>query len=345
MQSKKVSVIVPIYNVEKYIGKCVDSIRNQDYPNIEIIRVDDGSPDKSPQIIDEMASNDDRIKVIHEKNGGVSSARNRGIAAATGEYIMFVDGDDWVDDDYVSYFVDLIEKHGCDIGMDKNNYMVEKTMSADKSYRVSAEKAIEWIYLGTLFVAVWNKIYKTSLLRESGVLFNEEIWYGEGMLFNIECLQCVEEVAIGEKAVYHQTYNPDSAMRSFNLESNFCGIRSMELQKDVWKKKSRAIKRAWTYHRYCFNRTIIGGLVDSEIVDENREVYDECVRNLRKGILIPLSVERNPRKIMGWLMYLANPMLMANRGKRKKKQTLDIIRGGAKTVKFDTVRVAVCNPC
>ena len=330
MQSKKVSVIVPIYNVEKYIGKCVDSIRNQDYPNIEIILVDDGSPDKSPQIIDERASNDDRIKVIHEKNGGVSSARNRGIAAATGEYIMFVDGDDWVDDDYVSYFVDLIEKHGCDIGMDKNNYMVEKTMSADKSYRVSAEKAIEWIYLGTLFVAVWNKIYKTSLLRESGVLFNEEIWYGEGMLFNIECLQCVEEVAIGEKAVYHQTYNPDSAMRSFNLESNFCGIRSMELQKDVWKKKSRAIKRAWTYHRYCFNRTIIGGLVDSEIVDENREVYDECVRNLRKGILIPLSVERNPRKIMGWLMYFANPMLMANRGKRKKKQTLDIIRGGQK---------------
>ena len=172
MQSKKVSVIVPIYNVEKYIGKCVDSIRNQDYPNIEIILVDDGSPDKSPQIIDEMASNDDRIKVIHEKNGGVSSARNRGIAAATGEYIMFVDGDDWVDDDYVSYFVDLIEKHGCDIGMDKNNYMVEKTMSADKSYRVSAEKAIEWIYLGTLFVAVWNKIYKTSLLRESGVLLS-----------------------------------------------------------------------------------------------------------------------------------------------------------------------------
>ena len=334
MQSKKVSVIVPIYNVEKYIGKCVDSIRNQDYPNIEIILVDDGSPDKSPQIIDEMASNDDRIKVIHEKNGGVSSARNRGIAAATGEYIMFVDGDDWVDDDYVSYFVDLIEKHGCDIGMDKNNYMVEKTMSADKSYRVSAEKAIEWIYLGTLFVAVWNKIYKTSLLRESGVLFNEEIWYGEGMLFNIECLQCVEEVAIGEKAVYHQTYNPDSAMRSFNLESNFCGIRSMELQKDVWKKKSRAIKRAWTYHRYCFNRTIIGGLVDSEIVDENREVYDECVRNLRKGILIPLSVERNPRKIMGWLMYFANPMLMANRGKRKKKQTLDIIRGGGKNRKI-----------
>jgi len=130
MQSKKVSVIVPIYNVEKYIGKCVDSIRNQDYPNIEIILVDDGSPDKSPQIIDEMASNDDRIKVIHEKNGGVSSARNRGIAAATGEYIMFVDGDDWVDDDYVSYFVDLIEKHGCDIGMDKNNYMVENTKSA-----------------------------------------------------------------------------------------------------------------------------------------------------------------------------------------------------------------------
>lgn len=325
---KKVSVIVPIYNVEKYIGKCVDSIRNQDYHNIEIILVDDGSPDGSPQIIDELALKDGRIKVIHKKNGGVSSARNQGIVAATGEYVMFVDGDDWVDHDYVSYFVNLIEKYGCSIGMSKNNYMLEKTKSVNKSYIVSAEKAIEWIYLGHLFVAVWNKIYKTSLLRKNGVLFNEEIWYGEGMLFNIECLQCVDEVAIGEKAVYHQTYNPDSAMRSFNLESNFCGIRSMELQKAAWKKKSRAIKRAWMYHRYCFNRTIIGGLVDANMVDENREVYEECVRNLRKDILIPLLVERNPRKIMGWLVYFVNPMLMANRGKRKKKQTLDIIQGG-----------------
>lgn len=323
MRCNLVSIIVPIYKVEKYIKSCVESLLSQDYENIEVILVDDGSPDSSPEIIDTLALKDERIKVIHKKNEGVSSARNTGIDVAKGEYIMFVDGDDWVDDNYVSYFVGLVEDSRCDIGMNKSNYSIVDSVSTKKRYTVTAEKAIEWIYLGDLFVAVWNKIYKANLFRDFKIRFNKDIWYGEGMLFNIECLQCVDTVAIGENNVYHQTFNPDSAMRSFNLKSNFCGIRSMDLQKDLWKKQNKAIDEAWKYHRYCFNRSIIDGLVRSDSVSSNYEVFDDCVHNLRKDIRIPLKIEKSPRKIAGWLAYFVNPMFMARRAARKFYDTMN----------------------
>lgn len=154
---KLVSIIVPVYNVEKYIDKCVRSLLKQDYGNIEVILVDDGSPDKSGYIIDRLKEEDNRIVVIHQENHGVSSARNAGMAVASGEYITFVDGDDWVDANYVTYFVDLLEKSSCDVVMNKNNYSGCNDISKNNFSVISAEKAIEWIYLGDLFVAVWNR--------------------------------------------------------------------------------------------------------------------------------------------------------------------------------------------
>ena len=104
----KVSIIVPIYNVEKYLSKCIESILSQTYKNIEIILVDDGSPDNSPQICDEYAKKDDRIIVIHKANGGVSSARNAGIDIATGKYIGFVDPDDYIENNMYELMVNKI---------------------------------------------------------------------------------------------------------------------------------------------------------------------------------------------------------------------------------------------
>lgn len=317
MDGVKVSVIVPIYNVERYIKRCVKSLINQDYYNIEIILVDDGSPDGSGSIIDDLSREDNRIVVLHEKNAGVSNARNKGINAANGEYIMFVDGDDWVEPNYVSYFLNLILQNNCSIGMNKSNYSLSKDNFSSKEYIVTAEKAIEWIYLGDLFVAVWNKIYRTSLLKNNIIQFNKEIWYGEGMLFNIDCLQFTDNVAIGEKSVYHQTFNPDSAMRKFNLNSNYCGIRSLDIQKKHWVKKNDNIEDAWIYHKYCFNRSIIDGLVRSDMVKDNKDAYASCVKDLRRRILIPLKMETNIKKKISWLCYFISPMFMAKRSSRK----------------------------
>lgn len=314
---KLVSVIIPVYNVEKYIYQCIDSLRKQDYENIEIIAVDDGSPDNSGKIVEEISKQDDRIKIIHKKNEGVSLARNAGIDIAIGEYIMFVDGDDWVEKNYVSYFVNLIESCGTEIGMNKNNFSINKSKDSDEKYVVSAEKGIEWLYSGDVFVAVWNKIYSMKLLKNNKVKFNNEIWYGEGMLFNIECLQFVQNVAIGECSVYHQTYNPDSAMRKFNLKSNLNGIYSLEVQKSKWIKKNEAIEKAWRYHKFCFNRSIINGIVRSGSQDKYNQILKDCKKNLRKDILIGIKTENKIRKKFGWIAYYISPKFMAKRDARK----------------------------
>lgn len=313
----KVSIIIPLYNVEKFIPKLVESVISQDYENIEIILVDDGSPDNSGKIADDYSKKDSRITVIHKNNGGVSTARNAGIRAATGEYILFVDGDDWVEPDYVSYFIKLVKNENCEIGMNINNFSGWKDKSSLKEYSVNAEKAIEWIYTGKLFVAVWNKIYKTSFLQQNHILFDEEIWYGEGMLFNIDCLQCVEKVAIGEKNVYHQTPNPDSAMRKFNLESNYCGIRSLEIQKEHWKKSSKTIEDAWNFHRRAFNWSIMSGLARSNQDKEHMDVYNECARKLKKDLWQSLRVDISLKEKIRYILLAINPYYMAERVRRK----------------------------
>ena len=104
-----VSVILPVYNVEKYLIKCLDSVIRQTYQKLEIILVDDGSTDSSGKICDEYANKDGRIKVFHKKNGGLSDARNYGIERSTGEYLAFIDSDDYVDDDYIEFLMNLTE--------------------------------------------------------------------------------------------------------------------------------------------------------------------------------------------------------------------------------------------
>ena len=144
------------------------------------------------------------------------------------------------------------------------------------------------------------------------------------MLFNIECLQFVDKVSIGELPIYHQTFNPDSAMRKFNLKSNFCGIKSLNLQKKYLQKNNQDIKDAWNYHRYCFNRTIIDGLVRSKSVVENRKIYNKCVFQLRKNIFLPLKMEKNFLKKLVWVCYFFFPYIMAKRRAMKYKKALKL---------------------
>lgn len=263
-----------------------------------------------------MEKTDSRIKIIHQDNCGVSATRNVGLKNSTGDYIMFVDGDDWVDEQYVSYFLSLIQSTNCMIGMNENNYYVNENVNyIDKSFVISSEKAIEWIYSDKIFVAVWNKIYNRNLLEN--LKFNESIWYGEGMLFNIQALQLVDKVVVGNKPVYHQTFNINSAMRNFNLQSNYCGICSLWLQRSLWKKKNDNIEKQWKYHYYRFNSTIIEGLYRTGQKTSEKKAYKECIRNIRKNIFIPLLYEKSLKKRMGWICYFLFPEFMAKRRSKK----------------------------
>lgn len=286
-----VSIIVPIYNVELFIERCVKSLIEQTYHNIEIILVNDGSPDNCGTIIDRYKEKDSRIITIHKSNEGVSAARNDGLDISSGEYIMFVDGDDYIESDYVEYFVSLIRNNSCEMAVGLEWFYNEKTprIENEETKIESAERIIEEIYSGYIGVAVWNKIYCKSCLLKHSLRFNTNFWFAEGMLFNILCLQYVDKVATGNKRVYHTVENMDSATRKFNLESWFCGLRSMEYQRDHWIKKNQDIQIAWEYHYRKYAESILRGLIKTNSEKENELLFQNCIKILSSNIRIPIQ--------------------------------------------------------
>ncbi|MDD3173534.1 MAG: glycosyltransferase [Herbinix sp.] len=165
-----ISVIVPIYKVEKYLDRCIKSIQNQTYKNLEIILVDDGSPDNCGVMCDEYAEKDDRIKVIHKANGGLSDARNIGIEASTGDYIVFVDSDDWLDLDMIEvlynigikYKADIVE---CSFRNVYSDWIIEETKCTAEIVEGDSLKALEGMLDWKYFKPVaWNKLYKRSII-------------------------------------------------------------------------------------------------------------------------------------------------------------------------------------
>lgn len=307
-----VSIVIPIFNVEKYIERCLSSLIKQDYTNIEIIVIDDGSLDNSAMIVDNLALFDKRIILIHEENKGVSSARNIGIDKAQGSYIMFIDGDDWVDSNYVSTFLKRIEESKAPIVMNTNYYAdsgkeVSSNNKINNISTITNDTAAEYIYNGRIFVAVWNKIYRKSFLDEYTIRFNNEIWYGEGMLFNIECLQYIETVPIIDIALYHQEPNVNSAMRNFNLENYQCGLKSMEIQKKICRKFSSKVFDAWQLHNYMYNISIIDGIIRTNSKRAYLNEYNKHVKMLRKNIWIIFKYKTRIKDKIKYIMYFILP--------------------------------------
>lgn len=177
-----ISVIVPCYNVEEYLPKCVESILNQTYRNLEIFLVDDGSPDRSGEICDEYAALDKRIKVIHKENGGLSDARNVALDVMTGEYVTFIDSDDYVAENYVEYLYKLIEENGVRLSVSWHQVFAEGTSMEIYTCPVSAksidmnEGLVCMFYQRIFDTTAWAKMYHRSL-------FSDGIRYPKGWLY------------------------------------------------------------------------------------------------------------------------------------------------------------------
>ena len=231
----KISVIVPVYNVEKYLDNCIKSIVRQTYDNLEILLVDDGSKDNSGSLCDEWAIRDNRIKVIHKQNGGASSARNAGLDAATGEYIGFVDADDYIDIDMYEIMYAEICEHNADAascGMvreSKNGYK-EEWGSADSP--VECVDTLSWLKAvgeanGILPVHTGNKLYSAEILKN--VRFNTNFKYAEDTLFNFEAARNMRKIVIHNVARYHYTNNETSASNKAFSEARFDEHRVMDI--------------------------------------------------------------------------------------------------------------------
>ncbi len=215
-----ISVIVPVYNVEDYLRQCVDSIRNQTLRAIEIILIDDGSTDKCPQICDEYAKEDERIRVIHQNNMGVSAARNAGLRAARGQYIAFVDSDDRVEPEYLS----ILLKYMVSGGMAACGYICEFDPTVSKQTGINEAHNYETVSLdrngaqasvlcgGNFDGHLFCKLFDNRLIRENKISFREDISYAEDGLFVIQYLHYLTvEVKLIKVSSYYYQYRGESA--------------------------------------------------------------------------------------------------------------------------------------
>ena len=238
-----ISVVVPVYNAEKYLCKCLDSILGQTYTNLEVILVDDGSSDKSKIICDNYAKKDGRVYVIHKENQGVSAARNDGIRASKGEYIAFVDADDYILPEYFSYLHNLIKKYNADMSCCRSYKMWDtETMPAfnecDTERVFNAEEALqEFLYNKDITAHVYRKLCKRNVIGQ--LLFHPKVEYAEDSLFMFYLLQKCERVAYGSKILYIYVQNDNSSTHNYKYEKLLVSwkIISKELLEYAEKKK------------------------------------------------------------------------------------------------------------
>lgn len=232
----KISVVVPIYNVEKYLSQCIDSILNQDFTDFELLLIDDGSRDQSGQICDAYARLDRRVRVFHKENGGVSSARNLGIDYAQGKYIVFIDSDDYVDIDYFSILtetpVDFVATGY--VQFDEENGHITRQHLFDKAiYTMGQFKdCLPSILDGDHMTTPWAKLFRAEIIKKNKIHFDPKIRFAEDTIFIQQYLLYCETICFQDRMPYHfRNGTNDNAFFRYNLSSDeYIYTMQMELR-------------------------------------------------------------------------------------------------------------------
>lgn len=284
-----VSVIIPVYNVKPYLERCVNSIINQSYKNLEIILVDDGATDGCRELCDDLQLGDDRIKVIHQENQGLSAARNTGIEAAGGEYICFVDSDDYVNPEYVRYMYGMCVENGADIGI--CGHLI--TEEDDYFKEIDFTKPIELYSRSELFdrfytdmhgsiVIAWNKLYKRTCIgniRYDVGVINED----EGTTFKF--LYNADKIAFGREVGYYYYSRPDSITGLAYSKRNLDILKAYENRLAFYKEQGeeKLYDRECQFYlseilnQYRKVRHFLHG--DQQILKMLREKYKNAYKN------------------------------------------------------------------
>lgn len=215
----RISVIVPIHKVEQYLKRCIDSIINQTYTNLEIILVDDGSPDECPKICDEYAYIDERVKVIHKKNGGLSSARNTGLDIATGEFIVFIDSDDYIELNMIESMMNNMIKNNADLVVCNIRYVFNdrEYIKYSKTDRIlnKDEAMKEYIKDGIVQAVAWNKLYKKNIIGDMRYKVGKT---NEDEFFTYKVINKAEKIYYNSNAFYNYLQRGSSIMGKYSIK-------------------------------------------------------------------------------------------------------------------------------
>lgn len=294
-----VSVIVPVYKVsEKFLIKCIESIIAQTLKNIEILLVDDGSPDKCGEICDLYAMCDNRIKVLHKDNGGLASARNYGFKAASGKWIMFVDGDDWIEPDMCQIMYNEGEKKQvqlvmCGITKDYENSNTEYKfyLQEGKVYRGQECKWLQQqllVYNGNIAV-VYSKLIQRRFLNVHQIFHDEALRQGaEGLEFNLRLFEKLKCATFINRPFYHYIYNKDSISASHNEENYELVIKCFEkIRKFIYSSENKEMLLPWFDNRllYVVITTAVSGYFNPTNPDHFKEKKRKYAAYLEKPLI------------------------------------------------------------
>lgn len=273
MESNKlISIIIPAYNIENYIGRCLDGLLNQTYSNLEIIVVSDGSTDGTNDIIKQYAEQDNRIKCILKENTGVSDTRNAGLDMATGDYIGFIDGDDYMEPDMFEILLHNALKYDADISHCGYQMVfpskVEYYYGTDKLYEFNQYQGIEAIIKANLVEpGIWNKLYKRELVEH--IRFDTRLVENEDFLYNVQAFKECKKSVFVDKPLYHYILRTNSACTSsFHIKKTDNQILVMEI---VAELLNDAKYQVLTDSRYI--NTIINAYRTSSMEKQAKEEY------------------------------------------------------------------------
>ncbi len=306
-----VSVIVPIYNVEKYLPKCVDSIISQKYTNLEIILVDDGSPDKSGDIADQYAKKDERIHVIHKKNGGLSDARNAGIDAALGEYLVFIDSDDYIHPEMISRMMDAVKKTSSDMAVCavrnvRENETVPVEIEKDTITVIQdMDKRTEYFFEDKYveFTVAWNKLYPASYFREVRYPYGK---IHEDEFTTWKIFEMAERIVYIEAPLYYYVQRDDSIMGSSFNEKRFFRLEAYDERLEYYFKSDYRMgfeKILFFYRVFLLNyaKKIREISMDDTLLKKYRVHYRQWV--FRSLLRLPVTA----KKKLGYLLSVFRP--------------------------------------
>lgn len=284
MQNKKISVIVPVYNMEQYLTRCVDSILMQTYTNLEIILVDDGSTDTSPQICDRYAEKDGRVKVVHKANGGLSSARNAGLDNATGACIGFVDSDDYVSPDMYRILADRLGNSDCEIAnamyvrADEAGNTTPSKVPHNTDKEISAEQFVRELMLHTGDVSVCTKLFRAEIFEQMRF---PEGKLNEDLLFMLEVFKRINKVSFAAHIGYFYFTRTGSASNGYGkavIDMVGNALAAKEIVDTAFPKMKKEASRFVLYQHMAYLL-----LVPAQEADQSNCVYAAALKYLRKN--------------------------------------------------------------
>lgn len=313
----KVSIVVPVYNVEKYLDRCMNSLLNQTLQEIEIILVEDGSPDNCPQICDNYAEKDVRIIVVHKKNEGLGLARNSGIEIATGEYIAFVDSDDFMKLNAFENMYNACVKESAQMCMAgyytyNTNSKTEEKITLFKKYQVFTEEQINCIaykmvgsppehssdeYYG---MSVWKNLYNLNFLRENEIIFHSEREYvSEDAIFHLNAVPKMEKIVALKECFYYYCNNDDTTLTSTFKDSKFQQYKKLYLKEIELVNNNKNNE----YGKLCVTRMFLGNIRNH--MKQLSVSNDSVASKYKKAKTI--CQDELLQQVLSWYPYKKNP--------------------------------------